>query len=94
MCQWLSDTVTGLFLAPFFIGALLFVKMLIKNMLGIKPRITPEMRREMAEHRRIVADMDARRKADQEDEGRALARSIRLQAERDEERRLKGLQRA
>jgi len=70
LCQWLSDTVTGLFLAPFFIGALLFVRMLIKDILGIKPRKTLATLREEAEYRSIVASIDARLKAEREENER------------------------
>ena len=37
--QWLLDTFTGLILAPFLILGFLFVRLIVKDILGIKPPI-------------------------------------------------------
>jgi hypothetical protein len=40
MAQFIGDVCLGMLLAPFFIGVLLFIKLVIKDLLGIKPPTT------------------------------------------------------
>jgi len=40
MAQLIGDACLGLLLMPVFIGVLLFLKLVIKDMLGIKPPTT------------------------------------------------------
>jgi len=82
MKQFIGDWCLGLLLVWPALAVLLFVRMLLRDMFwdlfgifGLRRPVPAETLREQAEHRRIWAEIDARRQAEREEDER-LARGI------------------